>query len=85
MDYGLPIVDRRSRTLAQERVRDLLVTHEHATIVTERLMKGVQCSNSFLQYYTFRLVERQYVSPAQLREIETALPVDRIRLMGLRA
>ena len=86
MNYGIPIFDRRSRTLAQERVRDLLVAHRHVSLVTERLMEKVQCiSNSFLQCYTFQLMLRQCLSSEQLEEIEQSPPVARIRLMGLRA
>ena len=83
MNYGLPIVDRRSRILAQERVRALLVAHEHVSIVTERLMAKVSgISNSFLQYHTFVRELKQCLSPEQLKEIPL---FDRIRLMGLRA
>src|SRR3989338_3553282 len=84
--YSISIFDRRSRTLAQERIRDLLLLHEHVSLVTQRLMEKAQwLSNIFQQYYTFVRELRQCLSSEQLEEIVQSPHVDRIRLMGLRA
>src|SRR3989338_4621313 len=86
MKYDLPIFDRRSRDMVQEKIRNFLLTHEHVSLVTERLMKNVcWIGNSFQQYHTFLHELKQLLFRKQLKEINKAPQGDRMRLMGLRA
>ena len=86
MEHGLHMFDRRSRTVVHDKIRDLLVTHEHASIINERLMEKVShIHNIFLQYHTFQLMLERSLSSEQLREIRDAPLTDRICMMGMRA
>ena len=54
IDYRQSGFDRRSRALAQEKCREFLTTHEHDSLVTERLMAKLgHLPSPHLKYYTF--------------------------------
>src|SRR3989338_9834956 len=86
MEHGLHMFDRRSRAVVQDKIRDLLVTHEHSSLINERLMeKVIHIHNTFLIYHTFQLMLKHSLSSEQLREIGSAPLSNRICMMGMRA
>src|SRR3989338_3257853 len=86
MNYSLHVFDRRSRTVVQKKVDELLIIPERSPIVIRRLMeKVIWLPTCHQQYYTLRHELRQSISPEQLNEIAKAPLSDRIRLMGEQA
>src|SRR3989338_6960460 len=86
IDHTQPGFDHRSRTLAQGICRDLLDTHEHDSLVTERIFPQLAwLPTEHLKYYTFLYKLTRYLSP---RQLETIVNVNcsisnRIRQMSL--
>src|SRR3989338_7073485 len=86
IDHTQPGYDRRSRTLAQNKCRELLKSHEHDCIFTENLL-GKLClwfpTSHHLQYYTFLQELTRSLSPTQLETIVNYSLSERIRQMAL--
>lgn len=90
IDYRQPGFDQRSRTLAQDKCRELLNIYKHNSLNTERIISNLEClPTPHLQYYTFIQELKKYLSPQQLQEIslcETLTSesfLDRIHQMAL--
>ena len=84
IDHSQPGFDHRSRVLAQDICRQILIDHEHDSLVTERILAKLWfISTPHLQYYTFLQKLGGYLSPDQLLEIGDIPLSERIRRMAL--
>src|SRR3989338_2454461 len=86
IDHHHPGFDHRSRILAQDTCRELLIAHEHDSLVTQRIMDSVcWLPTDHLKYYTFLQKLKRYLSPAQLMDIANCPLSERISRMALLA
>src|SRR3989338_5717408 len=84
IDHTQPGFDHRSRTLAQDKCRELLIAHEHDSLVTERLLSQLGCfPTDHIKYYTFIQELTKFLSPAQLLGIVNCSISDRIHQMAI--
>src|SRR3990167_4961004 len=84
IDHTQPGFNQRSRKLTQGICRELLDSHEHTSLVTERLLTEIcWLPTEHLKYYTFIQELSRYLSPAQLETIVNRPISDRIRQMSL--
>src|SRR3990167_666043 len=84
IDHTQPGFDHRSRTLAQNKCRELLDTHKHDSLVTERILPQlVTLPTDHLKYYTFLQKLTKFLSPIQLLDIANSPISERIRQMAV--